>query len=215
MISRQLLSQFPMFAGMDDHHAAHLCALASLVEVPRRTRLVQAGSASDGAFLLVSGKVKVFLAGDDGREVILSTLEAGEVFGEMGLIDDLPRSAHVETLEACTIAAIGKQDFLDCLGRSGELALAVMRNLAARLRAADEQIERLALFSVEERVVQFLLDHSVLRDGRREVVPPSKQDIARMVGASREMVSRVMRSLEESGRISLHGKTVRFGGVDD
>jgi len=204
-----------MFADLEEAHALHLCELASLVEVPRRTRLVQAGAESEGAFLLVSGKVKVFLTGDDGREVILSTLSAGEVFGEMGLIDDLPRSAHVETLEASTIAVIGKPDFLDCLSKSGELALAVMRNLAARLRAADEQIERLALLSVEERVVQFLLDHSVLRDGRREVAPPSKQDIGRMVGASREMVSRVMRSLEESGRISLHGKTVRFGGADD
>jgi CRP/FNR family cyclic AMP-dependent transcriptional regulator len=210
MISRPLLQQFPMFAGMEDAHAARLCELASLVEVPRRTRLVEAGSGSDGAFLLVSGKVKVFLSGDDGREVILSTLGPGEVFGEMGLIDDLPRSASVETLENCVIALIAKQDFLDSLRRSGELALAVMRNLAARLRAADEQIERLALFSVEERVIQFLLDHSVLREGHREVTPPSKQDIARMVGASREMVSRVMRSLEESGRISVHGKMLRF-----
>ena len=197
-----------MFADVDEANALRLCELAQLRNVPRRTRLVEAGKHSDGAFLLVSGRVKVFLSGDDGREIILSTLGVGEVFGEMSLIDDLPRSAHVETLETCTLAYIGKRDFLDCMARSSELALAVMRNLAARLRQADAQIERLALFSVEERVLQFLLDHSIERDGRREIEPPSKQDIARMVGASREMVSRVMRTLEDSGRIEVLGKTL-------
>ena len=208
MISRQLLQQFPMFSEVDEPSALRLCELAQLVDVPRRTRLVEAGSHSDGTFLLVSGRVKVFLSGDDGREVILSTLSPGEVFGEMSLIDDLPRSAHVEAVEHCVLARIDKADFLDCLERSPQLARAVMRNLAARLRAADEQIERLALFSVEERVMQFLLDHSVERDGRREVEPPSKQDIARNVGASREMVSRVMRTLEDTGRIAASGKTL-------
>jgi len=208
MISRQLLQQFPVFVDMSDADANRLCELASLVDVPRRSRIVEAGSIGDGAYLLVSGKVKVFLADDDGREVILDTLGPGEVFGEMSLIDELPCSAHVESQETCTLARIGKQDFLDCIDRSPKLARAVMRNLAARLRTADEQIERLALFSVEERVLQFLLDHSVERDGQREVEPPSKQDIARNVGASREMVSRVMRSLEGSGRIRAAGKTL-------
>jgi CRP/FNR family cyclic AMP-dependent transcriptional regulator len=208
MISRQLLQQFPMFSEVDEASAARLCELAQLVDVPRKTRLVEADSHSDGTFLLVSGRVKVFLAGDDGREVILSTLSPGEVFGEMSLIDDMPRSAHVETVEHCVLARIAKQDFLGCLESSSELALAVMRNLATRLRQADAQIERLALFSVEERVIQFLLDHSNERNGRREVEPPSKQDIARNVGASREMVSRVMRTLEESGRIEMRGKTL-------
>jgi CRP/FNR family cyclic AMP-dependent transcriptional regulator len=210
MISRQLLQQFPMFSEVDEANAVRLCELAQLVDVPRKTRLVEAGSHSDGTFLLVSGRVKVFLAGDDGREVILSTLNPGEVFGEMSLIDDQPRSAHVETVEHCVLARIGREDFLECLDRSPQLARAVMRNLAARLRAADEQIERLALFSVEERVLQFLLDHSKVVDGRRQIEPPSKQDIARNVGASREMVSRVMRSLEETGRMSVKGKTLVF-----
>lgn len=209
MISRQLLQQFPMFADLDEASATRLCELAHLAEVPRRTRLVEAGSEPDGTFLLVAGKVKVFLADEDGREVILSTLKAGEVFGEMSLIDDMPRSAHVETLEHCTLARISKRDFLACMETSSQLVLAVLRNLATRLRVADAQIERLALFSVEERVLQFLIDHATPRDdGRLVVVPPSKQDIARMVGASREMVSRVMRSLEESGRVSSSGKTL-------
>lgn len=208
MISRQLLQQFPMFSDVDEPSALRLCELAQLVDVPRKTRLVEAGSHTDGAFLLVSGKVKVFLSGDDGREVILSTLNPGEVFGEMSLIDELPRSAHVETVEHCVLARIAKDDFLGCLEHSKELALAVMRNLATRLRQADAQIERLALFSVEERVMQFLLDHSVERNGRWEIEPPSKQDIARNVGASREMVSRVMRTLEEAGRIETRGKTL-------
>lgn len=203
-----------MFAGMDDADAARLCELATLLNMPRRARVVEAGTEGDGAYLLISGKAKVFLADDEGREVILATLGPGEVFGEMNLIDELPCSAHVETMEPCALAHIGKRDFLDCLDRSSQLARAVMRNLASRLRAADEQIERLALFSVEERVVQFLIDHSTLRDGQREVEPPSKQDIARNVGASREMVSRVMRSLKESGRIRGVGKILVISGAD-
>jgi CRP/FNR family cyclic AMP-dependent transcriptional regulator len=208
MISLPLLRQFPMFAEMDDAAAARLCELAQLVEAPRRHLIVEAGSEGDGAYLLISGKVKVFLADEDGREVILGTLGPGEVFGEMSLIDDLPCSAHVETKEACTLARLAKTDFLDCLDGDSRLARAVMRNLAMRLRQADAQIEQLALFSVEERVLQCLIDHSTVVGKRRELLPPSKQDIARMVGASREMVSRVMRALEDSGRIEMHGKTL-------
>ncbi len=213
MISLPLLRQFPMFADMDDAAAVRLCELARLVEAPRRHLIVEAGSEGDGAYLLVSGKVKVFLADEDGREVILGTLGPGEVFGEMSLIDELPCSAHVETQEACTLARLAKTDFLNCLDGDSRLARAVMRNLATRLRQADAQIERLALFSVEERVLQFLIDHSTVVDKRRELLPPSKQDIARMVGASREMVSRVMRALEEAGRIRSEGKTLVL--IDD
>ena len=139
----------------------------------------------------------------DGREVILSILGAGECFGEMGLIDDAPRSADVVTTEPCDLLMISKADFTRALAENVDLCLNIMKSLVMRLREANHKIESLALMDVYGRVAKLLLDLSEKEDGKRVVKRRiTKQDMAKMVGASREMVSRVMRDLELRGIIS-------------
>jgi CRP/FNR family cyclic AMP-dependent transcriptional regulator len=145
----------------------------------------------------------------EGKEVILSILGPGEFFGEMGLIDDAPRSASVVAIEPCELLCIAKRDFKKCLAENFEMTMALMRGLVHRLRDADRKIGSLALLDVYGRVARLLLDMSEIVDGQKIVTKRlPKQDIAKMIGASREMVSRVMKDLQTGGYIEMRGSNI-------
>lgn len=197
-----LLQKIPMFSGLSELQLDQLARMAVHRRATRHTAIVRAGESTDSLFVIVSGSAKVLSRDAEGREVILTLLGAGECFGEMGLIDGSPRSADVIADEACALLMISKRDFIKALADNFDLCLNIMKSLVLRLREANRKIESLALMDVYGRVAKLLLDFSVEEDGvrviRRKV---SKQDMAKMVGASREMVSRVMKDLEGSGYI--------------
>ena len=150
-----------------------------------------------------------FMSDLDGREVILAILGPNEFVGEMGLIDNSPRSANVVALEQCEVVCIFKSDFRRCLADNFDMAMTVMRGLVKRLREADNQIGSLALMDVFGRVARLLLESADTIDGEKVVTRKlSKQDIARMIGASREMVSRVMKHLQEAGYIEVRADSI-------
>jgi CRP/FNR family cyclic AMP-dependent transcriptional regulator len=151
---------------------------------------------------VLSGRLKVMMSDAEGKEVILSILGPGEFFGEMGLIDDEPRSATVVTIEPCELLSIAKREFKKSLAENFDMSMAVMRGLVRRLREADRKIGSLALLDVYGRVARLLLDMAENVDGEKVVTKRlPKQDIAKMIGASREMVSRVMKDLQTGGYI--------------
>jgi CRP/FNR family cyclic AMP-dependent transcriptional regulator len=169
---------------------------------PKGRTIVAEGEASQSMYILLAGRAKVQRSDSEGKEVILAVIGSGEFFGEMSLIDDAPRSASVITLESCEFMAITKEAFKNVLMQSPETSMAVMRGLVRRLREADMKIETLALLDVYGRVARVLLDFSEVVGGQRVVrnkLP--RQEIAKMIGASREMVSRVMKGLEIDGYI--------------
>src|SRR6266850_831362 len=149
------------------------------------------------------------ICGNEGREAILAILNRGDFFGEMGLIDQAPRSATVVTLEACELLTITRTDFMKCLQKNFDLALNVIRGLVGRLREADQKIGSLALMDVCGRVARLLMDMAETVDGQKVVTKklPKKQ-IAKMIGASREMVSRVMKEMETSGHIEVRAHRI-------
>jgi len=168
----------------------------------RGALIVRVGEATDALYIILSGRVKVQISDAQGHEVILAVMGPGEFFGEMGLLDDLPRSASVEALESCQMLRLPKSGFIACLKDNFDLAMVIIRNLVKRLRVADRHIESLALFDVYGRVARVLLDQAQEIDGVWVVKQaPPKQEIARMIGASREMVSRVVRDLQKRGYI--------------
>ena len=186
--------------------------LASVVtrrSTPRSTTVLAAGDLTDSLYIVLSGRLKVMMSDAEGKEVILSILGAGEFFGEMGLIDDSPRSASVVAIESCELLSITKRDFKKCLAENFEMAMAVMRGLVRRLREADRKIGSLALLDVYGRVARLLLDMSETVEGEKVVTKRlPKQDIAKMIGASREMVSRVMKDLQMGGYIEVRGSNI-------
>ncbi|MEO8411891.1 MAG: cyclic nucleotide-binding domain-containing protein [Propionivibrio sp.] len=205
-----LLRNIRLFAGLPEEQLNQLARMAVNRKVTKGTTIVYVGDHTDSLFIIVSGSARVINRDEEGREVILAMLAAGECFGEMGLIDGSPRSADVVTSEACELLVIGKNDFKAALSDNVDLCLNIMKSLVLRLRDANRKIESLALMDVYGRVAKLLLDLSEKKDGVRVIVRKvTKQDMAKMVGASREMVSRVMRDLEASGYIRVEqGRTV-------
>ncbi|TMG81419.1 MAG: cyclic nucleotide-binding domain-containing protein [Betaproteobacteria bacterium] len=151
----------------------------------RNTTIMSSGDATDSLYIVLSGRLKVMMSDSEGKEVILAILGPGEFFGEMGLIDDSPRSASVVAIEACELLYIAKRDFKKCLAENFEMAMAVMRGLVRRLREADRKIGSLALLDVYGRVARLLLDMAENVNGEKIVTKRlPKQDIAKMIGGS-------------------------------
>ena len=208
-VSMLLLRNVPLFAMLQEHQLALLTSVVSRRSFPRNTTIIADGDETDSLYVVISGRLKVMMSDDEGREVILSMLGPSEYFGEMGLIDDSTRSASVISLEPCELLVLSKRDFRKCLLENFEMAMTVMRGLVKRLREADRKIGSLALMDVYGRVARLLLEMSERIDGRQVVTRKvAKQDIAKMIGASREMVSRVMKDLQIGGYIEVRGKAI-------
>jgi CRP-like cAMP-binding protein len=197
-----LIRRVPLFSMLTNEQAR---AVADGV-VKRRYRrgelVVEQGKKSNALFILLNGRARVLTADSRGREVILAVLEAGDYVGEMSLIDNQPHSATVRCDVQCDMLILGRAEFARCLPENSSLSYAIMRGLVTRLRSADRQIESLALLDVYGRVARTLLDMAEEVDGEKVIRGKvSRQDMAKIVGASREMVSRVMKDLEERGVI--------------
>ncbi len=208
MVSTTLLRNVPLFANLDEQQLGVLARAIVRKNVGRNAKIIGAGDPTDSLYI-VNGRLKVLMSDEQGREVILSILGPGEFFGEMGLLDDSPRSASVVTLEPCELLTISKTEFKRNLAENFDLSLMVMRGLVKRLREADRKIGSLALMDVYGRVARLLLEMAEDIAGEKVVVKKlSKQDIAKMIGASREMVSRVMRDLQLGGYIEVRGRSI-------
>ncbi|MBE0612736.1 MAG: Crp/Fnr family transcriptional regulator [Burkholderiales bacterium] len=208
-VSTALLRNVPLLSLLSDAELALLARVVTRKSYARGNQILGAGDPTDSLYILISGRIKVLMSDLDGKEVILAILEPNEFVGEMGLIDNSPRSANVVALEACEVVCISKSDFKRCLAENFEMAMTVMRGLVKRLRDADKQIGSLALMDVYGRVARLLLETAEDLDGEKVVTRKlSKQDIARMIGASREMVSRVMKHLQEAGYVELRADTI-------
>ncbi len=208
-VSTTVLKAVPLFAGFPEEQLRTLASVVTRRSAPRGSVIMAAGDQIDSLYIVISGRLKVMMSDSDGKEVILSLIGPGEFFGEMGLIDDSPRSASVVTIEPCELLSISKRDFKTCLAENFDMAMAVMRGLVRRLREADRKIGSLALLDVYGRVARLLLDMSEDVNGQKMVTKRlPKQDIAKMIGASREMVSRVMKDLQMGGYIETRGSTI-------
>ena len=200
--NKAFLRRVPLFLGLGEPLLDRLAAASMRRRFERGRTICAEGEPSKSMFILLSGRAKVQRSDSEGKEVILAMLGPGEFFGEMSLIDEEPRSASVIALEATEVVSVGKDAFKSLLVQSPDMCASVMRGLVRRLREADRKIQTLALLDVYGRVARVLLDLADDVGGQRVVrnVPP-RQEIAKMIGASREMVSRVMKGLEQEGYI--------------
>ena len=174
---------------------------------PKNAVILNEGDPSNFLYLINSGRLKVYLSDEQGHEIVLNIMGPGEYFGEMALIDNHARSASVMTLEGSQLTLISKEDFNQYLADNPELATSLIHDLIGKLRHATKKIGSLALMDVYGRVANTLLQLATDQDGRLVVEKKlTHQEIANMVGASREMVSRIMHDLAEGGYISFDGK---------
>ena len=208
-VSTAVLKAVPLFATLPDEQLRLLTTMVTRRSATRSTTIMAVGDPTDSMYIVLSGRLKVMMSDSEGKEVILSILGPGEFFGEMGMIDDEPRSASVIAIEPCELLSFAKRDFRKCLTDNSEMSMAVMRGLVRRLREADRKIGSLALLDVYGRVARLLLDMAENVNGEKIVTKRlPKQDIAKMIGASREMVSRVMKDLQTGGYIEMRGSNI-------
>lgn len=213
-LSLVVLRNVPLFSGLEENELERLSRVAVRRRAGRGEQVVRSGESADALLILLTGRAKVTNFDEEGREIILAWLGPGEFFGEMGLIDGSERSASVIAVENCELLTIGKHEFQRCMQENFQVAQKLMQILVRRLREADRNIESLALLDVYGRVARLLLDLSEEENGKRLVKKKiSKQDMARMIGASREMVSKVMRDLEIGGYIVTEGDHITITGA--
>ena len=199
----ELIRRVPLFAMLTANQAESVADAVVKRRFRRGEIIVEQGQKTNTLFIILTGRVRVITSDKRGREVILATLQPGDYFGEMSLIDNLAHSATVRAEVQTDRLALGRDEFARCLPENSTMAYAIMKGLVQRLRQADRKIESLALLDVYGRVARALLESATPdRDGQLSIrTRLSRQDIAKMVGASREMVSRVMKDLEDRGFI--------------
>lgn len=205
-----LIRRVPLFSRLTTDQAQAIADSVVKRRFKRGELIVEQGTKSNALFILLNGRARVLTADSRGREVILAVLQPGDYVGEMSLIDNEPHSATVRAEVQTDMLVLGRNEFARCLPESSSLAYGILRGLVARLRNADRQIESLALLDVYGRVARTLLDMAEEEKGIKIIRGKvSRQDMAKVVGASREMVSRVMKDLEERGVI----ETLENGSV--
>ena len=203
MSATDVLRRVPLFSDLSEAELARFAEVTREREYPKNSVILFEDDPGDALYIVSSGQVKVVLIGEDGREVILSVLGDGDFFGEMALIDDEPRSAHVIAMKDSQLLVLRRDDFQAQLEVHPKIALKVLRVLVQRLRRADEKIGGLVLLDVNGRVARLLLDLAEEGGGPRITRRLTHHTIAQMIGSSRETVSRAMRELVDRGLIEV------------
>ena len=190
-----LIRRVPLFAMLTPAQAEALAGAVSKRRFKRGEFLVEQGKNCESLFILLAGRARVVVTDSRDREVILATMHPGDYVGEM------PHSASVEAEVQTDALVLGGAEFSRCLSENATTVAAVMKGLVQRLRSADRKIESLALMNVYGRVANVLMESAPADENNVRIIRDkiSRQDIAKMVGASREMVSRVMKDFEEQG----------------
>ncbi len=203
------LRVIPMFSGVSTETLESIASLLIERRFPKHKTIVEEGAPGDYMYIISEGRVKVTKLSGDGREKILELLDVGDFFGEMSLFDDAPRSASVKAMSDVRIMALARNDFLRLLSSSPGLALSVIQELTRRLRQVDEQASSLSFQRVKERTMGLLVrlaKEASSHEGRRKTPVLTHQQIADMIGTSRETVTRAVKGLKDEGWLEQEGK---------
>ena len=204
------LSTVPLFKSLDVIELARFAELLREKSYLKGRVIVAEDAPGDALFIVRSGRVKVVRIADGGREVILGILGVGEHFGELSLIDEQPRSAHVFAMEDAILYVLRREDFRRRLEASPSVAWSLLAELSRRLRRADDQIGSLVHLDVAGRIARMLVDTADSGDGELIEKPLTHQTIAHVIGASRETVSRALREFQLSGWLTTEGRRMRI-----
>ncbi len=208
MSATAILQKVPLFNQLSPAELERLAEITRERSYPRNSVILFEDDPGDALYVVAKGQVKVVLIGEDGREVILSVLGEGDFFGDMSLIDDEPRSAHVIAMEDSSLLVLRREDFQGLLTQAPSIALALLRELSRRLRRVDEKVGSLVLLDVNGRVAQLLLDMADESRSDRITRRLTHHTIAQMIGSSRETVSRTIRELVEKGYIEISRREI-------
>ena len=206
----EALRAIPLFATLDEVVLEEIAGFLIERKFPKDAIIFEEGSVGDYMYLIREGQVKVTKMSEDGREKILEILAAGDFFGDMALVDREPRSASVKTTRPCVLLALSRQDFLSLLRQNPEISMGIIHELTRRLRETDEQIRGLLFERVEGRTRRILsrMAKDAVPDSPERAATPAitHQQLADLVGTSRETITRIVKDLKDSGWLAQEGK---------
>ncbi len=206
-----VLASVEFFSDLTEDELERVASLAHLRSVAKDTTIFHAGDEADAVYAVARGKVKIVVASSDGKEFILTVLGAGQVFGEMAMLESAPRSAAVVTVTASELLVISRSDFSHLLNTSPAISRKLLAVLSRRLRRANSKMESLAYMDVAGRLARYFLDLATdhgqhVGNGWVVVRRPTHADIAHSIGTSRETVSRLINEFEEEFGLTNKGK---------
>lgn len=209
-----MLEKVEIFEGLTQQELEALSASSVVRSYPKNTVIINESDHADSLYIIESGKVKVYCSDKNGKEFIMNTLIAGDYFGELALLDDDKRSASVRTMEKSSFCIIYKDEFNKVLEQQPNIAKTLIRNLTRRVRKLTQDVKALALQDVYGRVTNVLTTLAEPRDEHTSIIPDklTQQDIADRVGASREMVARILKDLTIGEYISFEGRNIVING---
>lgn len=203
-----MLAQVPVFKELSVAQRDKLLQHAIVRKYRKNTVLMEKGDVANGLYVVLSGFVKVYISDAQGKEYVLNEMPAGCYLGELALLEDSTRTASAMTLEDSRLLFISKAAFKSFLYETPDAAYRLIKSLAARLREMTSEVEKLALRDVYSRLAETLSSRASEEEGRLITDSLTQQQLASMIGASREMVSRILKDLKGGGYISLEGKRI-------
>ena len=201
------LKKIPFLSKLSEDVLLTLAEKAKPAKFPKQATILTEGDETSSLYIILSGKVRVFSSDDKSKEVTLLIQEPGSYFGEIALLSEEPRSASVATLEATTCAVVSKTDFINWLMCHPNVAIDLLGVLSEKVRHLTDKVKLMALSNVYERVVKTLMAMTVVENGVTIIHNrTTQQELAEMVGASREMINKIMHELTKGGYITIADK---------
>ncbi len=217
---RETLAKNPLFEGLDSFYIDDFIPSGEIKSWSKGSQVLCEGDSGEIVYFIISGRVKVTLYGEEGREIVLAVLKEGEMFGEMSIIDDKPRSANVEVVRDLQCLVLNRERFLGFLASHHRVYMMFLAHLTARLREATRKIGGLALLDVCGRIAHTLMGMTKESDGVREggdgkggvhvieIERPTHEELAAMIGSSREVVSRALKKMTQEGYIKIEKHSI-------
>ncbi len=210
LVSRaKLLENIDFFEGISMLELTELAGMMKIIKVKKNTIIINQGDLSRSLFVIINGRLKISATDKDGNQTIFTFMHDGEFFGELSLLNEVPRSATVSAVEDCTVLNLDHAMFKDFLDAHPAACWPVFKSLTNRIRTMDETICLLTTKDIYGRLIETLYNHA--EENSEGVLMTQKlthQDFAEMVGSSREMVSRTFKDLKEGGYISVEKKQI-------
>ena len=205
------LKEIPFLSGLPDETLSALASHAKQNTFPKNAFIITEGDETNSLYILLSGKIRVFTSDAQGKEVTLLIQTPVTYFGELALLSSEPRSASVITLEKTRCAIIAQSDFKKWLFDHPDVAFGLIQDLAGTVRRLTDKVKLLALSNVYERTIQALQEMAT-KEGDIFVINnrPTQQELANIVGSSREMINKIMKELTKGSYIVIEGKSLRI-----
>lgn len=215
MNKSRLLSGSSLFCELNQHELDSLSSVADLRRVQARQVIIEQGSTGHEMYALLHGRMKVARHTEDGREIILAILEAGDVFGELAMLDGGPRTATVETLEPCELMVFRREAVIGFLENHPTVMRQLIQDLCARLRSADEMVQDTLFLPIASRLGKALKSLAAQHgdagpDGVRIDLKLTQQEVANLIGTSRESVNKQLNAWHDAGLIAMDNGHIRL-----